>query len=211
MPTPATISYPKQTQNSTVTVNYDYETLTIDGTKATTGISITLNAPPIELSTCTVTKGTAGSGQTTITSTIAGRFKFVPLGAVISLKASSEGSAVLPANCNVIAKPNEQTIVIDKLTGVTNSASAGATTIISTVPSSSKALMKVEIDLTGIGTASYSPKANIFYYDGSVSYASANAGNASESFPVTKSINMATFLTKSGVPSTDNNTLDVSS
>ena len=211
MPTPAIVKLPKQTQTTDVTVNYSYDTLTINANQASTGLFISIVPDPVEIPTCTIVKGATGSNQTTISSTVTGAFKFVTVGSVISLKSGSEGSAVLPASCNVISKANDQTIVIDKLTGVTNSATAGATTIISTAPSGNRALMKVDIDLTGINTGSYSPKVNVYYYDGSVTYASANTSNASESFPVTKSINMASFLTKAGIAAVDTNTLDVSS
>lgn len=210
MPT-ATIAYPKQNQNSTVTVNYSYDSLTVSGTQASTGLYIQLVPDPVEIATCTVVKGATGSGTTTITSTVSGAFKYVPVSSVITLKSGSEGSAILPANSTVVSKPNEQTLVINKESGVTNSASTGATTILSTAPSGNYALMKVEIDLTGVGTSSYSPKATVRFYDGSVTYAAANSTNAIESTPVTKAINMSTFLTKCGIAAVDTNTLDVSS
>lgn len=207
----ANIAYPKQTQTSSVVVVYNYDSLVVSGTTASTGLLINIVPDPVEIGTTTVTKGATGSGSSTISSTISGAFKYVPINSVITLKSGSEGSAVLPANSVVVSKPNDQTIIIDKESGVTNSASAGATTIISTAPSGARALMKLEIDLTGLNTSSYNPKVTIHYFDGSVTYAAANASNASESFPVSKSINMANFLTKAGIAAVNTETLDVTS
>lgn len=207
----STVKYTKQTTATDVSVVYAFDSLTVVNNVANTGIYITIVPDPIEIASTTITAGVSASNQSTITTTVTGAFAAVPVDSIITLKTGSEGSAVLPANSKVISKPNNQTLVIDKDGNtVTSSTGTGTTTIISTAPSGNRALLKLNIDLAGLGTASYSPKITAYFYKGDVTYANATANNATSTEVITKAINMESFLLASGVGKVDSNSLDVS-
>ena len=206
------VKYTKAVTTTDVSVVYAFDSLAVSSNVGNTGIYITIVPDPIEIASTTVVAGTSGTNQSTITTTVTGAFAAVPIDSIITIKSGSAGSAVLPANSKVISKPNNQTLVIDKDGNtVTSSASTGATTIISTAPSGNRALLKLNIDLAGLGTATYTPKITAYFYKGDVTYANATANNATSTEVITKAINMESFLLASGIGKVDTNTLDVSS
>jgi hypothetical protein len=204
MPT-AIVKIPKQNQSTDVTVGFAFDSLVVSGTSAVTSVYATLTPPPLTIANVTVTAGT--SGTSTLTTTTVNGFLYVPIGATITL--STAGGATLPASSVVTAKPNNTTLIINKV-ATANSTSAGSSTILATIPAATVALAKVQINLNGTGSSTWVPAVKTSYYDGSVSNASANEGNATETQTSTKSINMPAFLAKVGLAPTDSSTLDVS-
>lgn len=201
----AIVKLPKQTQTTDVTIGYSFDTLVVSGTTATTSVFATLTPPTITVSNVTVTAGTSGSS--TLTTTTANGFLYIPLGATITL--STAGGASLPTSSVVVSKPNNTTLIVNKV-ATADSTSAGSSTILATISPATVALAKVQINLNGTGTGNWVPVVKTSYYDGSVANASANESNATETQTSTKSINMSAFLTKVGLAPVDNSTLDVS-
>lgn len=204
MPT-AIVKLPKQTQTTDVTIGYAFDSLVVSGTTATTSVYATLTPPAITVANVTVTAGTSGSS--TLTTTTANGFLYVPLGATITL--STAGGATLPSSSVVTSKPNNTTLIVNKV-ATANSTSTGSSTILATIAAATVALAKVEINLNGTGTGTWVPTIKSSFFDGSVSNSLASESNALETQTSSKSINMQSFLTKVGLTPTDSSTLDVS-
>lgn len=207
MPTPTTIKYTKAVTQSTLTVNYTIDPLVINNNVADGGIYLTLTPPSQEIAGCTVTKGATGSGITTITTNAVDGFKYLKVSQVVTLKTGSEGGAVLASNSTITSKPNNTTIIVNTLTGNTNSTTASTITVAGV--STNVALAKIQITLNGLGTASLTPVVKTTYFDGSINYASANDSNTIDTQISTKSISAESLLLKAAVAPTNNNTADL--
>lgn len=202
------IAYTKATTATAVTVSYTVDSLVVSGNQADFGVYLTVNPPDITVANSTITAGTTGSGISTITTTTTNGFSYIPVGSTITL--STAGGAAIPSSAVVTSKPNNTTLIIDK-EATSNSTSTGSSTIVAAIAVANYALCKVNLTLDGLTTSAYNPKCTVYYYDGTVKYASANAGNAAETQTTSKSINMQNFLKATGVQPVDTNSADVSS
>lgn len=204
-----TLKYNKATTQSDLTVSYSFDTLSVSTNTASTGVYLTLTAPTQEIAGCTVTKGATGSGISTITTNVTDGFKYLKVGQVVTLKSGSEGGAVLATNSAITSKTNNNTIIVNTLTGNTNSTTANATTIVVAGVSTNIALAKIQITLNGLGSTALYPVVKTTYFDGSVSYANANDSNTVDTQTSTKSIPVETLMLKAAVPPSNSNTVDL--
>ena len=188
----ATIQYPKQVRTTEVSTNYSFDEFKVEDNKATTGIYLNLKVPNVEVEHCTISNNT-------ITATDTSLFSSIPVNSNITVK----GKKVLEAK---IIDKTVDSLIIDKSV----EEDLNDVTIVSSNSDSKKALAKITIDLQGLGTSVWTPKLTVNYFDGSVEYKDADNSNASESPTVTKSIDMTKFLELSGVPSVNDNVLDLS-